>query len=134
MQVGDRVWMREAHTILDDVVLFAADGHEVDRWTPAVHMHRSICRFVGEVVGVRRERLQDISEEDAEAEGMGSLTSRDLCAIFGIKKNNLAASRVDLIAAWGESRVFRFAVLMELMTHGIWALNPMVTVIEWRNV
>lgn len=70
---------------------------------------------------------------------MCSLTSRDLCAIFSIRAVNMAmrrlddVQRVDLIQNWN-SPAYRFAVLMELMTPGIWAKNPVVTVIEWRKV
>lgn len=42
------------------------------RWRPGIHMPRWACRLVLAVVSVRVERLQDITEEDAAAEGVGS--------------------------------------------------------------
>ena len=39
-------------------------------WRPAIHMPRWACRLVLPQVSVRVERVQDITEEDAKAEGV----------------------------------------------------------------
>jgi hypothetical protein len=85
---GDRLWVRETWKVMDPAeadVMFAADemqrrcldspdhwwrGKRPDaRWRPSIHMPRWACRLVLEVTDVRVERLQDVSEEDAKAEG-----------------------------------------------------------------
>jgi hypothetical protein len=93
---GDRLWTREAWAPLDacshsdpgaqalaDRGFYRAD-HQVDcgdvsRWRSPIHMPRWASRLTLTVTDVRVQRLQDISEADAVAEGA---TSRPSCAGF----------------------------------------------------
>ena len=78
---GDRIWVRETHLIrgAGTVVDYRADMDPIDAaghgafyggWKPSLFMRREHSRITLEVVNVRVERLQGISEEDAIAEGI----------------------------------------------------------------
>lgn len=83
-QPGDRLWVREAWGIPQhgmpsharDVrdVVYRADGDKEFReygyrWRPSIHMPRWASRITLAITDVRVQRLQDISEDDAQAEG-----------------------------------------------------------------
>lgn len=76
---GDRLWVRETHTVLKeavtnrDIVAYKATEQASKaydaKWTPSIHMKREHCRFVLEIQNVRVQRVNDISENDALCEG-----------------------------------------------------------------
>jgi hypothetical protein len=87
IQIGDRLWVREAHAFVGsgDPALYVtrADYPECVspqyenvppasdiRWRPSIHMPRANSRLTLAVTDVRVQRLQEISEEDALAEGI----------------------------------------------------------------
>lgn len=53
-----------------DKIEYRATSESVGPWTPSIHMPRWASRITLEVVSVRVERLQEISNEDAKAEGV----------------------------------------------------------------
>lgn len=80
---GDRLWVREtwretgsgqrADFKIPKIkvpVLYAADDPLEGPWRPSIFMPRWASRITLEITEVRVERLQDISEADAMAEGM----------------------------------------------------------------
>ena len=80
---GDRLWVREAFsrdgqsdgeclyraTVDDDTGYYAEEIAEI-RWLPPIHMPRWASRLTLIVTDARAQRLQKISQEDAEAEGV----------------------------------------------------------------
>ena len=77
-QPGDRLWVRETfHTVDGQRAFYRADYAHKPKgdkehgifWTPSIHMPRWASRITLEVTGVRVERLQEIGEVDALAEG-----------------------------------------------------------------
>lgn len=75
-------WGSPAYPKREPCVVFLADGPippcnrggETARPAPSIHMPRWACRTVLEIVSRRLERIGDISEDDAKAEGMRPFT------------------------------------------------------------
>lgn len=72
---GDRLWVKEAWADPYDVRIpvYRADmatAYEGLRWRPSIFMPRWASRIILEITGVRAERVQAISEDDAIAEGV----------------------------------------------------------------
>ncbi|MFI9652910.1 hypothetical protein [Guyparkeria halopsychrophila] len=89
---GERLWVREAFgyeirtlsgsgsphekityraTNPNAVHCYDCNGNETPvKWTPSIHMPRWASRITLEITDVRVERLQDINEADAKAEGV----------------------------------------------------------------
>lgn len=73
----DRLWVRETWGLQGSRVVYRADGGQELRlgdlkrsWKPSIFMPRSVSRITLEITDIRCERLNDISEGDAIAEGI----------------------------------------------------------------
>jgi len=68
---GDILWVRETwYQHYDGSYAYRASAPENTGWKPSIHMPREAARIFLRVKTVRVERLQDITEEDAKAEGV----------------------------------------------------------------
>lgn len=75
---GDELWVRETWAQGLVACVYHADGTKVQRWQPSIHMPRWASRITLRIEEVRIERLQDISEADAIAEGAPAVSLHDL--------------------------------------------------------
>ena len=105
--------------VCKDGIVYRADVPNLigARWTPSIYMPRWASRILLEVTNVRVERLQDISEEDAKAEGVQITDEYTGCA--------------DDI----DSHAHAYKFLWDSTNgKGSWDLNPFVWVIEFRRI
>jgi len=132
-QIGDRLWVRETwkpkyvkgglsgFQIQYPNVhpwFYAADG-ETEKgyggWKPSIHMLRAACRILLEITNIRVERLQDISEEDAKAEGVS------------LPDTLFASSNLDY-------RICFKTLWQSINGPESWEANPWVWAIEFKRV
>lgn len=134
---GDRLWVREAwrsgrltdrfppREMTPHPVWYEADGQAPDacngKLRPGMFMPRWASRITLEVTGVRVERLQDISDADAVAEGIGL---------------NEHAIGVPLTNPAGETMPrATYRVLWDSINGaGAWERNCWVWVVEFRRL
>lgn len=127
-QPGDRLWVRETFATglcTPDTMAYRATHKQSDleegwfepiKWTPSIHMPRWAARIILEITGVRVERLNDISNDDALAEGMDDGTSEAALATGWFEKPRRAFRRL-----WEQ-----------IYGQESWDANPWVWVIEFK--
>jgi hypothetical protein len=133
---GDRLWVRETWRETgslmrvdgkipecgnDDQVVYRADADYDGPFRPSIHMPRWASRIQLEITAIRVERVQDISEEDALAEGIR------LYEAHGVPE-----------AEWKRySPVIRFSALWDSINEARgfgWSTNPWVWVVEFKVI
>lgn len=147
---GDRLWVREKYTVAEVCGEGVGNFFIVfeDEWGPgdlcanepkpkelrpapfslrpgvhpSIHLPRSVARLTLEVVSVRVERLQEISVEDAKAEGVEEHDDDGVTYYGPFGKGHVCA-------------VSAFAILWEEINGpGSWSANPWVWRIEFRRL
>ena len=132
---GDRLWVRETwqqDPAGDRAVCYRATGHDEKcvipdhLWRPSIFMPRWASRLTLGITAVRVQRLQEISEDDAIAEGCKLPASGRITDVQG----GQYAGRI-----WWNA-VTWYKELWDSIngkTHP-WTSNPWVWVIEFRGV
>lgn len=133
---GGRLWVRETFARSRNNWLYAAssvvsDGPQgnveewdwdlstPNRWRPSIHMPRWASRLTLQITSVRVERLNEISEEDAIAEGC---------------EREFAADGSDYGAGL-TTACEQFERLWESINgNGSWATNPWVWVVSFKRI
>lgn len=130
-QPGSRLWVRETwaaphaydhlppRMIPQDARIHYAATEDRGGllWRPSIHMPRWASRITLEVTGVRVERLQEISEADAMAEGVAE-TAKHLQGLSACLEH-----------------CYAYQDLWESINGpGSWDENPWVWVVEFKNI
>lgn len=157
-QPGDRLWVREnfstdfAQHYPCDPVWYQADNDrkkEIERrdgvrgiwspesklfvpfnWRPSIFMPRHLSRITLEINGIRVERLQDISDEDAIAEGIERyepIEDRHKSQTWWKWYGHTILATVDPVASYR-------SLWEKINGPGSWDANPWVWVIKFNRV
>ena len=129
---GDRLWVRETHAWYDPAQTVYYKASETDwtylPWRPSIHMPRWASRINLEVVSVRVERLQDISEEDAMSEGIESWEERGVDDAQDYYRDYVTGGHV-----YNAKDSFR-SLWQSINGPGSWEANPWVWVVEFKRI
>lgn len=110
---------REKMPTLESICLKNRKGGRMKR--PSIFMPKWASRIWLEITGVRIERLQDITEDDAKAEGVEIRPSAGIAS--NVCKGSPGPAQFEYYALW-ES----------INGKGSWDLNPWVWVYEFRRI
>jgi hypothetical protein len=148
-EVGDQLWVRETFMDLTGTGIEATTGkfegyaYRADsppgsygdesrkeyglKWTPSLHMPRKACRILLEITAVRVEQLNDISEEDARAEGVRVVKVREdgerYCDYLSPEINHYRRPSDSFISLWAS-----------IYGEESWQDSPWCWVIEFKRV
>lgn len=123
---GDRLWVRETYGDAGCRLTYRADLDDgahcmVKRWIPSIHMPRSSSRILLEIIKVRVERLQDISDEQCIAEGIG--VTKHAVGVKLTSPHDESVPRAMFRELW-----------QSINGAESWAANPWVWVVEFRRI
>lgn len=149
-QPGDRLWVRETFALVGnvdpgyltyratyprcllsrypDLENIPAELSDVgERWRPSIHMPRWASRILLEITAVRVERLQDISEEQAVAEGVDRPENiRDVDVWEGSER--------EIFNAMNQPRERFSRLWADINGPESWENNPWVWVVEFKRI
>jgi len=151
-QPGDRLWVREAFSgphcmertdecpalppgqwpVESEIWYWADGGPTHGDWTrprPSIHMPRWASRITLEITDVRVERLRDISEEDAMAEGCDA----PLYVADGLG-NQVPPDRETLSSAYPSSKHWFSCLWESINGTDSWSANPWIWVVEFKRI
>lgn len=132
--VRDQLWIKETFAYTDHTVnikpgyVYRATDPDWStlkgfKWTPSIFCTRKASRITLEITNVRVERLNEISEEDAAAEGVT------------IRQVETGVEHCGIKEMMPESPVDAYARLWEQINgKGSWSANPFVWAISFKRI
>lgn len=131
---GDYLYVREAWSERSYGYIYKANGEKIDnlgnviKWHPSIHMPKEAARIFLKVTDVRVERLQDITEQEAELEGCSSGCIEITGGPWGIEDDpDVWTAKDEFIEIWDSTIPKK-----DLDKYG-WEANPWVWVYEFER-
>lgn len=128
---GERLWVKETFKHVDnfhgqDCTWYRADNDTFPgSWKPSIFMRRAYSRITLEITEVRVERLNDISEEDAKAEG---------CSRKVWITSPFSAGALNARGKYGTCRDSYRDLWESINGADSWAVNPWVWAITFKRL
>lgn len=133
-QPGDILWVRETwaevhHHDGEKFIAYKADfPFSVNRWKPSIHMKKEHARIWLQVEDILVERVQDITEDDAIAEGVEPIQVIDSTSTSGTIYKNYTDSGNGYV-----NPVNSFDTLwVAIKGFESWKANPWVWVVKFK--
>lgn len=130
-EIGDILWVRESfakppiYAFGVKYIYKAGFNESICGWKPSIHMPKEAARIFLEVTNIRVERLRDISEDDAIAEGILKVSIAPFVHRF---KNYLCENKFI-----GPKESFK-TLWIKINGEDSWKANPWVWVYEFKVV
>jgi len=142
---GDILWVRETFKPdwdedgTEQIYFYKSDFPDnidcwAGRWKPSIFMPRAACRLFLKIKSIRVERLQEISEEDAVAEGIKDIYQLDdnHDPVYENYLYNGKTIHWDILA---DNAIHSYQTLWQSINGPeSWEANPWVWVVEFERV
>lgn len=127
---GDILYVREAWKKAPNGYYYYEDWQrndiaDVTKWKPSIHMPKEAARIWLKVTDVRIERLQDVTEDGAKAEG--AIDNRGFIHSPENEYDRIHTAREHFIKIWNST------IKKSNLNHYGWDANPWVWVIEFER-
>jgi len=146
---GDRIWVKETFQICPDChgVINRADANNnlrcigggicgpLGKWTPAIFMPRVASRITLELTAVNVQWLQDISDDEALAEGVGRIVriGGATMADFGFRNYRFSETHVSAYSFQFPKNSY-LTLWEKINGPDSWPSNPPVWVYKFRKL
>ena len=131
-QIGDTIWVRETFAEKGNRIFYKADSDDFEnaglkgmydfKWKPSIFMPKGLARIYLKITNVRIERLQEISESDAIAEG---IDYSDFFAYKLYQKKPFFSKHISATDSY-------MSLFEYINGKGTWQENPLVWVYDFE--
>lgn len=149
-KIGDQLWVRETFCPIYPQDKYYNNGRPIEydykasykhgdrlgdsigikkKWLPSIHMPRRASRIQLEITNIRVERLFDLSEDDAMAEGCNGV----LWVNDGLGSKT-PPKGYGLLNSYPTAKHWFACLWDEINGSGSWSANPWVWVIEFKPI